>query len=141
MDESIKTLLTVGITICTIFLTKFLDDYLNSRKEKRDFKQKIKLKELDEIENIFNKISMYYELFSSYYSKEYKQDKLKSLLEEEFDLLSKCHKYSELVQPIRDILHLFKLISSNNVQIEDRDELNNKFKEIKIIIEKLKQNL
>jgi hypothetical protein len=88
---------------------------------------------------------MYYELFSSYYSKEYKQDKLKNLLEEEFDLLSKCHKYSELVQPIRDILHLFKLISSNNsinnVQIEDRDELNNKFKEIKIIIEKLKQNL
>ncbi|MDY0320193.1 MAG: hypothetical protein RBR23_00540 [Arcobacteraceae bacterium] len=135
---------SVVITFSIVFLTKYLDDILNSRKGKREFKQKIRLQEIDEIENIFNKISMYYEVFSSYYPIEYKKGKLKTFYEEEFILLAKCHKYNDLVQPTRDFLHLFKIMASDsfgkNIQIEDKKKLHSKFKEIKNIIEKFKNS-
>ncbi|MGK0256365.1 MAG: hypothetical protein ACI81I_000982, partial [Arcobacteraceae bacterium] len=129
--------------ILVIIIMKMLDNFFSNKNDRRELKQKLILKDIEEIDDIFNTVSIYYELSLSYYPTQFKNEKLDEFYNDnkEFHLLGKCHKYPTLVQSVRDIIQLFKKIAFTNINgplnKEEKEELQSKF----VDIQELTKNL
>ena len=129
--------------ILAMLITKILDNFFSKKQEKKVLKEKIILKDIEEIDDIFNTVSIYYELSLSYYPTQSKNEKLEEFYDDnkEFNLIGKCHKYPTLVQSVRDIIQLFRTIAFTNINDPINRDENEKLRTKFVDIQKITQNL
>ena len=102
-----------------IAVTKFFDDWLSIRKEKREFAKK----EIQNLKELQNEIAFYYEIFSSYRDLGYKEKYFIELYDKQFALLAKVAEYKELRQLLKDFFQNINcLIDDLRKSYDDRKD-------------------
>lgn len=126
-----QTLITALVSIAFTKLMDFLTAKAEERREFRKIRRKLAMEEIDILKN---EIGQIYELASNWASYNQKQNHYIQFFNEEYRLLGKFHKYGNIAQKARDVLHWSKIIASDERDhassvIEAKSQLHSSFKE------------
>lgn len=118
----------------SMFKAKFIDVYYAILMEKRKFREKRRNLALKEIEEARKQIGIIYELAANWNDFEIKRQRYIKFFENEHILIGRLHKYGNLANIARDVIHYCKIVASDEMNkdtsvIEDKKLLYTKFKE------------
>ncbi|EGQ9284070.1 hypothetical protein ACSG3M_004185 [Vibrio vulnificus] len=103
---------TLLVTISTFVVTKLVDHFIAISKEKRELSKARKSKKIDQIENLMDEVSVYYEVTMSWKHHEMKQEYYRKLMKDDDYLIGKYNRYKGIASHARDVLHHCKIIAS-----------------------------
>nr|WP_050907912.1 hypothetical protein [Vibrio harveyi] len=100
------------VTIATVVITKLVDHVIAISKEKRELSKARKSKKIDQIENLMDELSVYFEVAMSWKPYSEKACHYEKLFSDDDALIGKYNRYKNIVSHGREVLHYCKIIAS-----------------------------